>query len=149
MCYPRMFFIFLKYYFFIALGVLYICLVIQRVFSIILLFTISMQMFSKLFIVVNYQLNKTEIARKYCENKAKPKMHCDGKCHLKKQLKKEEKREQTPFSKDSKEKIELQYFAETAYSFHSQITIATGISTAYSFSVSASLPQGVFQPPKC
>ena len=114
-------------------------------------FVLAMLIYScnNFFTYFAFQLNQKKIIQTHCENTAKPKMHCDGKCHLKKQLKKEEKREQTPFSKDSKEKIELQYFAETAYSFHSQITIATGISTAYSFSVSASLPQGVFQPPKC
>ena len=35
-----------------------------------------------------YNTNKTYIASTFCENKAKPMMHCDGKCYLKKQLKK-------------------------------------------------------------
>lgn len=39
------------------------------------------------FIFMHYQLNKKFIAEKLCENKAKPKMHCNGKCHLKKTLK--------------------------------------------------------------
>lgn len=33
-----------------------------------------------------YHWNKTEITQKYCENKAKPKLACNGKCHLKKKL---------------------------------------------------------------
>jgi hypothetical protein len=35
-----------------------------------------------------YQCNKESITNKYCENKSKPQLHCNGKCHLKKQLSK-------------------------------------------------------------
>ena len=34
---------------------------------------------------VHYQLNMAAYMEK-CENKAKPSLHCDGKCHLKKQI---------------------------------------------------------------
>ena len=37
---------------------------------------------------IEYELNKKYIAEVLCENKDKPEMHCNGKCHLKKQLKK-------------------------------------------------------------
>jgi len=37
-------------------------------------------------IFMNYELNKESIAANYCENKARPAMHCNGKCHLSKQL---------------------------------------------------------------
>ena len=36
---------------------------------------------------VEYEINKKFIAEILCENKAKPEMKCNGKCHLKKQLK--------------------------------------------------------------
>lgn len=114
-----------------------------------LLFVIALQTFSKAFIVVNYHLNKAEITRKFCENKSKPKMHCDGKCHLKKQLKKEEKKEHSPFSRDLKEKHESQYFVEHYFTFLPQITQGSSIQTIYSFSVSTSLLQGIFHPPTC
>lgn len=41
----------------------------------------------------NYLLNKELITNKFCENKAKPKLKCNGKCHLKKQLNEQENRE--------------------------------------------------------
>ena len=34
---------------------------------------------------VNYQINKIAIAQNFCENKGKPYLHCEGKCHLQKQ----------------------------------------------------------------
>jgi hypothetical protein len=45
----------------------------------------------KTIIVVSYYKNKTYISNVLCENKNKPQMHCEGKCHLKKQLDKESK----------------------------------------------------------
>lgn len=35
-----------------------------------------------------FYLNQAEIAAANCENKDKPQMHCNGKCHLAKELKK-------------------------------------------------------------
>ncbi len=36
--------------------------------------------------IVYYELNVEYIVAKYCINKEKPQLHCDGKCHLAKQL---------------------------------------------------------------
>jgi hypothetical protein len=73
-------------------------------------------------IVVNYELNKEYISKNLCENKAKPMMHCNGKCHLRKQLQKEDKKENSP-SNNIKEKFEIQFFSGsqlTYISFHDQ-----------------------------
>lgn len=39
-------------------------------------------------LIVDYQLNKARITALYCVNKARPQLHCDGKCHLAQQLRK-------------------------------------------------------------
>jgi hypothetical protein len=39
-------------------------------------------------LVVSYQLNKARITARYCVNKARPQLHCNGKCHLAQQLRK-------------------------------------------------------------
>ena len=36
---------------------------------------------------IEYEINKKYIAEVLCENMTKPEMKCNGKCHLKKQLK--------------------------------------------------------------
>lgn len=36
--------------------------------------------------VLDYIINYDYIAKELCENKAKPQMHCNGKCHLMKEL---------------------------------------------------------------
>ncbi len=99
--------------------------------------------------MADYNLNKTTIAKKYCENKAKPKMHCDGKCHLKKQLKKEEKKEQAPSSKESKEKFESLTGKAFSYSLKTADPADSKINKNYFFSLIFSSPKGLLQPPKC
>ena len=41
-------------------------------------------------LVVDYQLNKARITEQFCVNKARPQLHCNGKCHLASQLRKAE-----------------------------------------------------------
>ena len=57
-----------------------------RSIALILILSIAFQHFAKLFTVAWYQVNKTYIAKNLCENRNKPKMHCNGKCQLRKKL---------------------------------------------------------------
>lgn len=52
-----------------------------------------MQTFNRLVIVTEYYTNTAAFA-KNCENKAKPQLHCNGKCQMMKKLKQEEKKDQ-------------------------------------------------------
>lgn len=45
---------------------------------------------------VGFKWNQAYIATNLCENRAKPALECDGKCYLKKQLKKQQESEDTP-----------------------------------------------------
>ena len=47
---------------------------------------IGFQSAGKLLVLAWYQVNKTYIAQKLCENRNKPKMHCNGKCQLRKKM---------------------------------------------------------------
>lgn len=51
------------------------------------------QTFSRTFIVADYYMNTTSFA-KNCENRQKPKMHCNGKCQMLKKLKQEDNKDQ-------------------------------------------------------
>lgn len=57
-----------------------------RSIALILILSIAFQPFAKLLTVAWYQVNKTYIAKNLCENRNKPKMHCNGKCQLRKKL---------------------------------------------------------------
>ena len=67
---------------------------LRRITAIIL--TISMLAFnwSKLNILISFKIHQEYIAKVLCINKEKPQLQCNGKCHLKKELKKDEERKQ-------------------------------------------------------
>ncbi|UOQ74770.1 hypothetical protein [Hymenobacter cellulosilyticus] len=49
---------------------------------------ILFQTFSRELVVLDYQLHKERITELFCVNKDKPKLQCNGKCHLAKKLRK-------------------------------------------------------------
>lgn len=67
--------------------------------SIAVIISILLQTFRQAEILFSYHLNQTYIAENLCVNRSKPEMHCNGKCHLKKELKEaEESGEKHPVS---------------------------------------------------
>lgn len=60
---------------------------------ILLITALLVQSMSKGIIVLSYFTNK-QAYEKYCVNKARPQLHCDGKCQMAKKIKAEEERDQ-------------------------------------------------------
>jgi len=54
------------------------------------LFAILLRQSMPLLIYAHFKANQQELADKYCENKAKPELECNGQCHLKKEIAKAE-----------------------------------------------------------
>lgn len=115
--------------------------------AILLLLAFAAYSFNQAVIVLDYYANRTAFA-KACENKARPMMHCNGKCQMMKKLKEQEKKdEQNPGRKaDSKN--------EVAYAKSSFATVACfKMKTLSSFCLYTvtSFPKGiytdVFHPP--
>ncbi len=121
---------------------------LKRLLSILLLFGILLQSLGKFIIYANYELNKEAITMMFCENKSKPKMNCNGKCHMMKQMKEQEKKENTPVN-TLKEKYENQ-ISTASYSFRI-ITTYTIIShsSVYKLHESISHLNSIFHPPSC
>lgn len=63
---------------------------------------VFLQSFSRFVIEADYFINIGYIVKNLCENKEKPKLHCNGRCYLAKQLKEQQKQEHSPFSKKDK-----------------------------------------------
>ncbi len=62
-----------------------------------------------------YWLNRSYVAQNLCENKNKPALHCDGKCYLSKQIKKDASNDATaPGGK--REREETSVFLPAFYS---------------------------------
>jgi len=75
------------------------------------LFLLGFQIFLKVGIIGYYGINKDYITANFCENISKPDVQCNGKCYLKKQLKKaDEPVNNTQQPVPQKEKSEVQPF---------------------------------------
>jgi len=57
---------------------------------ILLIFSMIGSTLSGYIVLISFELNKRYIAENLCENRAKPELKCNGKCFLKKKLKKTE-----------------------------------------------------------
>jgi len=66
---------------------------VKAFFSYLLISLVLLQTFSREVLVVDFTLNRATITARFCVNKARPQLHCDGKCYFAKQLKKQEERE--------------------------------------------------------
>lgn len=81
-------------------------MLIKQVIASIFLLAFAMQTFNKSFVVYDYLKNTTSYA-KNCENKAKPKMHCNGKCQMMKKLQQEEKKDQQDPDRKGENKLNV------------------------------------------
>jgi hypothetical protein len=65
-------------------------LIVTRFLAFFLTALMLLQTLGQEVLVVDYQLNEAQITARFCVNKARPQLHCNGKCHLAKQLRKAE-----------------------------------------------------------
>lgn len=105
------------------------------------------QLLSRPFIMADYYINTAAYA-KNCENKAKPKLHCNGKCQMMKKLKQEENKDkQNPERKaDNKEEV------LSANSFYTTLAPKFQVKIEVTYPVSAGdkavdMPRSIFHPP--
>jgi hypothetical protein len=115
----------------------------------ILAFTgILLQNFSKVYILVQFQINQDYIAQNLCVKKDIPNNCCKGKCHLQKQLDKDEKK--LPASGNQlKEKSEPELYSLNCFSASMPIiNDVTVIHTRYVFIIYENLLNSVFHPPQ-
>lgn len=101
--------------------------------------------------VIDYVVNYEYITKVLCVNKAKPKLQCNGKCHLKKELAKTSESE-TPISSNKKtatQEVEVLFFEDiksfkiTSIYFEEKQKIINNYSNSYFYLNSDS----VFRPP--
>lgn len=61
---------------------------VNRLLALFLAVLVLLQTLGQEVLVVDYQLHKARITELYCVNKARPQLHCNGKCHLINKLRK-------------------------------------------------------------
>lgn len=115
--------------------------------AILLIFAFAIQTFKGGFVIFDYYSNTAAFA-KNCINKAKPKLHCNGKCQMMKKMQEEEKKDQQVPERKFENKIEVlssRSFFTTVNPGASQI-IALTYSTDYT-GKEIKMPRSFFHPP--
>ncbi|MGN6436491.1 MAG: hypothetical protein ACTHMM_08145 [Agriterribacter sp.] len=121
---------------------------LQKNIAVVLITLLLLKMMAIPLACLQYQLNKDFIAANLCENKEKPQLQCEGKCHLKKQI---EKNSDAPNPTGEKSTVKLtitDFFEETSFSFPSIISGADADYPGYHNSHYSHLyTSPVFHPP--
>src|SRR5215213_8628353 len=108
------------------------------------------QAFSKWLLVIEYNMNKDFISQKLCINKAKPKLHCNGRCQMMKRLAEEEKQNSSNTNNNtSRIKIQESVFSNEIVQLLVPLPLSSAISyneepPVFVYSVPAS---SIFHPP--
>ena len=82
-----------------------------------LLFTalLLLQVLGPEVLVVSYQLNRSVITARYCVNKARPQLRCNGKCHLARQLRQAEGSDDTKAPAGAQLRVKMEVLPTAAF----------------------------------
>lgn len=107
----------------------YISAVLKNLLVISFILLLMQPMFSRLWVLMDFQWRQDYIAVVLCENRDKPDLECNGKCYLAKQLRGVDMTDDSP-----KPKSRIQEIQEHIFFFYSPI---------YTLSLTSILPQRV------
>ncbi|RVU02862.1 hypothetical protein EOD41_02690 [Mucilaginibacter limnophilus] len=121
---------------------------LNRLLSIFLLVALISSNFSRLFIYAGFEANRSYIAKELCVNKARPTLHCNGRCYLMKKLKQADEKEK----KQEREEKRNQYQEALPVTSATQLVVTSPSSQKkYAVMPAPGLlqqPTSIFQPPK-
>jgi len=131
---------------FLLIFLIYFCTVKKTIAIVVFLFILK-----PILPVLEYVFNYDYIVKELCENKAKPEMQCNGKCHLMKELAKSSENG-NPLSQDNKSShTEFEtLFLEKSVSFeiaNLNLPIQKTVNTKYSNLYTCENTTAVFHPP--
>jgi hypothetical protein len=121
----------------------------EQILTYCLIIATLLQGFQRLTIIVCFQVNQTYIIDNFCENIEKPELHCNGHCHLKKQLTQATEQEQN-IPQNLKE-ITSTFYIQPNFSFYPlqypQYQVDTPLNGFYLQSMLAVGITDIFHPP--
>jgi hypothetical protein len=117
--------------------------------TILLIFIVAVQTFSKCLVILGYEINKDYISKNLCVNRSKPSCCCKGKCVLGKKLANDESQQQVPGKGAQKEESQLQWFPAHSITTTALLAIMTGPKfPRYLPGQSQDFSRAFFQPPQ-
>ncbi|NIG55748.1 hypothetical protein [Chitinophaga sp. Cy-1792] len=106
------------------------------------------QLSGRYVVLLDYYLNQDYIAGNLCENRNKPQLHCNGKCHLAKKMHEEDRKDQENPERKLENKLEY------CTALHSDILLAPAFNIQHdipyhpqSIGYPIDQPSAVFRPP--
>lgn len=120
----------------------------RRLFAVFILSVFVLFTFSQMLIVANYVVNMDYIAEYLCENQDKPEMECNGKCHLKKELQKDEERKSSENRTQYEVMLVMNWDAPLSLEAYFPEERQENI-FGYKSIISDGASGGIFHPPKC
>lgn len=119
---------------------------LKRGLAILLLFAMISTSSSRLFVYAGFSANEKYIATALCMNKARPWMHCNGKCYLMKKLLQADERQKNEDRQSRKNLFQESIIdAGLKVKFHTEFLAV--ILTPYIISDYVPMVVNIFQPP--
>jgi hypothetical protein len=121
---------------------------LKQAIAFILLMSFVMQVFNKVFIVIDYNINTAAFAAN-CENKKTPLLKCNGKCQMIKALKAEDQKDQQYPDRRGDNKNEIVICDKSFFVTNIQMP-PLSISFNYALSIEGKvvkMNKGIFRPP--
>jgi hypothetical protein len=120
----------------------------KNLFIYLLVFSVLLNSFSSMVSIAGYELNKTFISKVLCIKKDVPKSGCHGKCHLKKELQKQEGHQSKSGNPTKEKEGNWTFTFSSSNSFHSYPLIVSFTNIFYKDGM-LNIPfvKSVFHPP--
>ncbi|WCT10869.1 hypothetical protein [Mucilaginibacter jinjuensis] len=119
----------------------------NRFICMLLLLGLFSAQFSQYFIEAGFDLNQKYIAERFCVNKSRPWMHCNGRCYLMKKLKAAAEKEKSAERESQKNNFQVAIITQPDhFSLNEQDCITLVVPEA-PFALPKNQPS-IFQPPR-
>ncbi len=120
----------------------------KKLLSIGLIILVLAQAWAYTVVYVNFLTHQEYISQNLCINKAKPSLHCNGKCHLMKELQKQDSKEGTSNTGMANDLADLiLYHSEAEYELHPEMQLIEMTFKSYQFFNSSKVNAPIYHPP--
>jgi len=120
---------------------------LKQIATFLVLTAFAVQTFDRAVIVFNYYTNMAAFA-KNCENKAKPMLHCNGRCQMLKKLKQEENKDKQNPERRNENKNEVLYCSKSQFDWQQHDTCIEKSYPSFNTSITKDISVDFFQPPQ-
>jgi len=120
---------------------------LKQIATFLILTAFAVQTFNRAVIVFNYYTNTAAFA-KNCENKAKPMLHCNGRCQMLKKLKQEENKDKQNPERRNDNKDEVLYCSKSRFIWQVPHDSIGKTYPSFNTSVTKDISFDFFQPPQ-